>query len=181
MHAGAMGELSDWIKHGEKMFSEAAQSSNQVPVIKRVPSDYITPVMAYEGLVRNAQELPSFLFESVTNGTDTGRYSLMGACPELEILVKENRVTVLNHVEVMLCPPCDSLSVLLFSAVAGVLCSKRDGGLSRHSQHRVNPIQGGVSLQSLLHTAQKASARLLRQMHLTSLHQEERSLNLYLE
>jgi anthranilate/para-aminobenzoate synthase component I len=41
--------------------------------------------------------VPSYLFESVQNGSDTGRYSFVGASPCLEVLAKGTEVTILDH------------------------------------------------------------------------------------
>ena len=82
-------------------FAAAAQQANLVPVYTRLTSDQLTPVTAYRCLVKDGDfEVPSFLFESVQNGTDTGRFSFVGAQPALEILAKGNEVTVLDHKQV---------------------------------------------------------------------------------
>ena len=53
-------------------FSEAARHSNLVPLYERVFADQLTPVTAYRCLVaEDDREAPSFLFESVVNGTQT--------------------------------------------------------------------------------------------------------------
>ena len=53
-------------------FSEAAKHSNLVPLYERVFADQLTPVTAYRCLVaEDDREAPSFLFESVVNGTQT--------------------------------------------------------------------------------------------------------------
>eukprot|EP00892_Ulva_mutabilis_P006291 jgi/Ulvmu1/4033/UM019_0010.1 len=82
---------------GFKDFYEAAQSYNLVPLYRRIMSDQITPVGAYQSLTHGDRNAPSFLFESVQNGTDTGRFSFVGAWPDLEILGVQNKVTVLDH------------------------------------------------------------------------------------
>lgn len=79
-------------------FREAAKSGNLVPLYERVFSDQLTPVSAYRCLVRaDDREAPSFLFESVINGTQQGRYSFVGAHPSLEIVAHANAVTVLDN------------------------------------------------------------------------------------
>ena len=84
-------------------FRAAAEVYNLVPVYTRFTSDQLTPVTAYRCLVDDTDhEVPSFLFESVQNGTDTGRFSFVGARPSLEILAKQNDVTILDHVQVRL-------------------------------------------------------------------------------
>ncbi|GBG70205.1 hypothetical protein CBR_g6337 [Chara braunii] len=63
-------------------------------------SDCLTPVLAYRCLVdSDAHDHPSMLFESVEDGTKAGRYSIIGIEPDVEILAKEDLVTVLDHVK----------------------------------------------------------------------------------
>lgn len=53
-------------------FLEAAGRGNMVPLDARLFSDQLTPVTAYRTLVAaDDREAPSFLFESVVNGTQT--------------------------------------------------------------------------------------------------------------
>lgn len=79
-------------------FKQAAGKHNLVPLYTRIAGDQLTPVTAYRRLVSaDDREAPSYLFESVQNGTDTGRYSFVGAHPALEVLAKENTVTILDH------------------------------------------------------------------------------------
>lgn len=87
---------------GFELFQDLAKDHNLVPVYTRMMSDQLTPVVAYQRLVRDDRYAPSFLFESVQNGTDSGRYSFVGAWPDLEILAKGNEVTVLDHCKVRL-------------------------------------------------------------------------------
>lgn len=83
------------------LFQEAARRGNLVPVVRRVFSDHLTPVLAYRCLVReDDREAPSFLFESVEHGvvgSSVGRYSYVGAQPAMEVIAKEDLVTVLDH------------------------------------------------------------------------------------
>ncbi|CAM6085585.1 unnamed protein product [Calypogeia fissa] len=84
-------------------FMEAAQRGSLVPVFKRIFSDQLTPVLAYRCLVKeDERDAPSFLFESVEHGeltSHTGRFSMLGAQPAMEIIAKEDSLTVLNHEE----------------------------------------------------------------------------------
>lgn len=84
-------------------FREAAKEGNLVPLYRCIFSDHLTPVLAYRCLVReDDRDAPSFLFESVEpglQGSNTGRYSVIGAQPAIEIVAKENMVTTLDHVE----------------------------------------------------------------------------------
>lgn len=51
---------------------------NLVPMYERVLSDQLTPVMAYRALVKeDDREAPSFLFESVVNGNQQARCTLL--------------------------------------------------------------------------------------------------------
>lgn len=60
-------------------------------------------MLAYRCLVKeDDREAPSFLFESVEPGfksSSVGRYSVVGAQPSMEIVAKENVVTVMDHHE----------------------------------------------------------------------------------
>ncbi|XP_072960341.1 anthranilate synthase alpha subunit 2, chloroplastic-like [Typha angustifolia] len=84
-------------------FSEAAKKGNLVPLCECILSDHLTPVLAYRCLVDDDdKEAPSFLFESVeqaSQGTNAGRYSVVGAHPVMEIVAKESRVTIMDHEE----------------------------------------------------------------------------------
>ncbi|MFO0830288.1 MAG: anthranilate synthase component I [Phycisphaerales bacterium] len=60
-----------------------------VPVGVRLLADHLTPVVAYRRLVApDAREAPSFLLESVEGGERQGRYSILGAQPAREVVVR---------------------------------------------------------------------------------------------
>ncbi|KAL8154095.1 hypothetical protein V2J09_011855 [Rumex salicifolius] len=84
-------------------FAEAAKKGNLIPLYRCVFSDHLTPVLAFRCLVKeDERDAPSFLFESVEPGLVTssaGRYSVVGAQPTMEIVAKENMVTVMDHHE----------------------------------------------------------------------------------
>ncbi|XP_010504458.1 PREDICTED: anthranilate synthase alpha subunit 1, chloroplastic-like isoform X1 [Camelina sativa] len=84
-------------------FAEGSKKENLVPLRHTIFSDHLTPVLAYRCLVKeDDQETPSFLFESVEPGhhsSTVGRYSVVGAHPKMEIVAKENKVTVMDHVK----------------------------------------------------------------------------------
>ncbi|ANM63847.1 Chorismate-utilizing enzyme C-terminal [Arabidopsis suecica] len=84
-------------------FAEGSKKENLVPLRHTIFSDHLTPVLAYRCLVKeDDQEAPSFLFESVEPGhhsSTVGRYSVVGAHPKMEIVAKENKVTVMDHVK----------------------------------------------------------------------------------
>ncbi|KAK4753489.1 hypothetical protein SAY87_001593 [Trapa incisa] len=84
-------------------FHQAAQNGNLVPLFRCIFSDHLTPVLAYRCLVKeDDRDAPSFLFESVEPGlqaSNVGRYSVIGAQPSIEIVAKENMVTIMDHRE----------------------------------------------------------------------------------
>lgn len=84
-----------------KKFIEASKNGNLIPLYQCIFSDQLTPVLAYRSLVKeDDREAPSFLFESAEpnfQGSNVGRYSVVGAQPTMEIVAKENKVTVMNH------------------------------------------------------------------------------------
>ncbi|EEF35519.1 anthranilate synthase alpha subunit 1, chloroplastic [Ricinus communis] len=93
---------SSLVSDGAK-FTEAAKQGNLVPLHSCIFSDQLTPVTAYRCLVKeDDREAPSFLFESVEPGSrdsSVGRYSVIGAQPAIEIVAKENKVTIMDHEE----------------------------------------------------------------------------------
>lgn len=79
-------------------FKASAAQGNLIPLYERVMADQLTPVVAYRCLVKeDDREAPSFLFESVVNGTQQGRYSFVGAQPCLEIVAHEGKVDIMDH------------------------------------------------------------------------------------
>lgn len=80
-------------------FRELAGRGNLVPMVRRVFSDQLTPVLAYRRLVAaDERAAPSFLLESVENGDKQGRYSFIGAQPSVEVIAHQHEVTIENHV-----------------------------------------------------------------------------------
>ncbi|KAI7757932.1 hypothetical protein M8C21_007668 [Ambrosia artemisiifolia] len=90
------------VDHSVK-FKEAAKHGNLIPLYRSIFSDHLTPVMAYRCLVKeDDRDAPSFLFESVEPGlkaSNVGRYSVIGAQPTMEIVAKDDMVTVMDHHE----------------------------------------------------------------------------------
>tara|TARA_Y100000589_G_scaffold184246_2_gene174595 strand:+ start:8396 stop:10012 length:1617 start_codon:yes stop_codon:yes gene_type:complete len=79
-------------------FEADAATYDLVPVVRRVMSDQITPVLAYRRLVSpDARESASFLLESVEVGGAVGRHSIVGAGPMLEVSARRNDVSVTDH------------------------------------------------------------------------------------
>ncbi|XP_052187679.1 anthranilate synthase alpha subunit 1, chloroplastic isoform X2 [Diospyros lotus] len=85
----------------ESKFAEASRKGNLIPLQKCIFSDHLTPLLAYRCLVKeDDRDAPSFLFESVEPGLGSlsvGRYSVVGAQPAMELVAKENKVTILDH------------------------------------------------------------------------------------
>ncbi|HIB01608.1 MAG TPA: hypothetical protein EYO31_07005, partial [Phycisphaerales bacterium] len=69
----------------QESFDELRTKFNVIPVVRRILSDHLSPVLAYRRLVASDDRTaPSFLFESVDNGNEVGRFSFLGADPVLE-------------------------------------------------------------------------------------------------
>ncbi len=69
-----------------------------IPVAIRVLADQLTPVLAYRRLVsRDQRTAPSFLLESVENGNQQGRYSILGAHPVIEFSAQSHAIRVVDH------------------------------------------------------------------------------------
>ncbi|XP_078175678.1 anthranilate synthase alpha subunit 1, chloroplastic-like [Carex rostrata] len=98
----AFSQLDSTAEREEKSrFVEASKKGNLVPLQRAIFSDHLTPVLAYRCLVKeDDRDAPSFLFESVeqgSTGTNMGRYSVVGAQPVVEIVAKENSVSIEDH------------------------------------------------------------------------------------
>ncbi|MQL94864.1 hypothetical protein Taro_027515 [Colocasia esculenta] len=91
------------VKEEAAKFAKAAKAGNLVALSRCIFCDHLTPVLAYRCLVKeDDRDAPSFLFESVeqgSRGTNVGRYSVVGAQPAMEIVAKENLVTIMDHEE----------------------------------------------------------------------------------
>ena len=62
---------------------------------RRIPSDQLTPVLAYRRLVApDERDAPSFLLESVEQGGAVGRFSMLGARPSMEVIARGNAVEI---------------------------------------------------------------------------------------
>ncbi|MCA9275040.1 MAG: chorismate-binding protein [Phycisphaerales bacterium] len=69
-----------------------------IPVAIRVLADQLTPVLAYRRLVsRDQRTAPSMLLESVENGNQQGRHSILGAHPVIEFSARQSQVRVIDH------------------------------------------------------------------------------------
>ncbi len=79
-------------------FRQLAQRGNLVPLVRRIFSDQLTPVLGYRRLVAaDERTAPSFLLESVENGDKQGRYSFIGAQPRVEVIARQHEVTIEDH------------------------------------------------------------------------------------
>ncbi|KAM7276368.1 hypothetical protein ACFE04_018234 [Oxalis oulophora] len=96
------GDNTPLVNNEEQVkFTQASKRGNVVPLSRCLFSDHLTPVLAYRCLVKeDDRDAPSFLYESVEPGVKSstlGRFSIVGAHPTLEIVAKENKVTVMDH------------------------------------------------------------------------------------
>src|SRR5437867_582433 len=79
-------------------FRRLAGEGNVVPLVRRLMSDQLTPVLGYRRLVApDERTAPSFLFESVESGSTVGRHSFIGAQPAMEVVVRGHQVIVHDH------------------------------------------------------------------------------------
>lgn len=64
--------VSSAVREEESKFRRAAaEGCNLVPITRSIFSDHLTPVLAYRCLVKeDDREAPSFLFESVEQGSE---------------------------------------------------------------------------------------------------------------
>ncbi|XP_061988115.1 anthranilate synthase alpha subunit 2, chloroplastic-like isoform X1 [Rosa rugosa] len=101
LRCSAISSLS--VAEQSERFFEASKNGNLIPLYRSIFSDHLTPVLAYRCLVKeDDRDAPSFLFEAVDPGfkdSNVGRYSIIGAQPTIEIVAKENMVTVMDHRE----------------------------------------------------------------------------------
>ncbi|XP_020214247.1 anthranilate synthase alpha subunit 1, chloroplastic [Cajanus cajan] len=84
----------------ERKFVDASKNGNLIPLCQCLFSDQLTPVLAYRILVKeDDREAPSFLFESAEPSLSgsVGRYSVVGAQPTMEVVAKDNKVTIIDH------------------------------------------------------------------------------------
>ena len=64
---------------------------------RRIPSDQLTPVLAYRRLVAPDDRLaPSFLLESVDQSGQVGRHSMIGSRPAVQVIAHGQSVEVLH-------------------------------------------------------------------------------------
>ncbi|MSR40963.1 MAG: anthranilate synthase component I [Phycisphaerales bacterium] len=85
----------------EKLRAAFALQLLESPLVflsRRLMSDQLTPVLGYRKLVLpDERTAPSFLFESVENGVNLGRYSILGARPAKEVVVTQFEAQHTDH------------------------------------------------------------------------------------
>ncbi len=81
-----------------EIFDSLSSTSNVIPVVRRMMGDHLSPVLAYRRLVSSDDRgAPSFLFESVENGTEVGRFSFIARSPAIELIARRQQVIIRNH------------------------------------------------------------------------------------
>ena len=80
-----------------KDFIKQAATANVVPVVETLTADLLTPLAVYLKLSHNSTH--SFLFESVEGGESLGRYSFIGANPEMIVSGSDTQTFVLKNDE----------------------------------------------------------------------------------
>ena len=79
----------------KEAFASQVGKSDVIPVVRRIMADHLSPVLAYRRLVAaDDRTAPSFLFESVENGDEVGRFSFLGSDPSVEIIAYEHDVII---------------------------------------------------------------------------------------
>ena len=73
-------------------FTELAQRSTFVPVVKEMVADLLTPVSAFLRIAENSDY--AFLLESVEGGEHVARYSFLGKDPFLILRVRDGRTSL---------------------------------------------------------------------------------------
>mgnify|MGYP000492279199 CR=1 FL=1 len=95
----------------DEYLSTSRSSRSCVPIYREVLADIETPLSAYWKIAR--EEPYSFLLESVTGGENLGRYSVLGARPEVVLRAHGNRFErISNGVSEELGEGADPLVVL---------------------------------------------------------------------
>ena len=73
-------------------FTELAQRSTFVPVVKEMVADLLTPVSAFLRIAENSDY--AFLLESVEGGEHVGRYSFLGKDPFVRLRSRDRKTVV---------------------------------------------------------------------------------------
>jgi anthranilate synthase component 1 len=82
----------------KESFERQRSEGPLVILSRRLMSDGLTPVLAYRRLVLpDERTAPSFLFESVENGVQVGRHSILAARPAIELTARGRATTIVDH------------------------------------------------------------------------------------
>ena len=82
----------------KESFERQCAEGPLVILSRRMLSDQLTPVLAYRRLVLpDERTAPSFLFESVENGANVGRHSILAARPALELTARAQQTVITDH------------------------------------------------------------------------------------
>ena len=112
--AGGAGELMKLTSF--ETFTELAQRSTFVPVVKEMVADLLTPVSAFLRIAENSDY--AFLLESVEGGEHVGRYSFLGKDPFVRLRSRDRKSAIIfrststNDSAVSLVTPARSTIVL---------------------------------------------------------------------
>lgn len=79
------------------MERERERGSDRFPHTPPDPLTHTLHIFPLSKVGPDDRDAPSFLFESVTNGDQAGRYSFVGAQPALELIAEQGTVTLLDH------------------------------------------------------------------------------------
>ena len=79
------------IHPSKEEFIELAKKGNLVPVYRDILADLLTPVSAFMKIAHDSKY--SYLLESVEGGEKLGRYTFLGADPELVIKTSGDKIT----------------------------------------------------------------------------------------
>ena len=86
------------MKELKESFDRQRAQGPLVILSRRLMSDQLTPVLAYRKLVLpDERTAPSFLFESVENGVNVGRHSILAARPSIELTARGFATTIVDH------------------------------------------------------------------------------------
>jgi len=80
------------IKPDFKEFSRLAREATLVPVVKSVTADLLTPVSAFLAIAE--KEPHAFLLESNERGEQIGRYTFLGAHPNMRVKARSGTVEI---------------------------------------------------------------------------------------
>jgi anthranilate synthase component 1 len=102
-------------------FLNAAASANVVPVVETLTADLLTPLAVYLKLCNGATD--SFLFESVEGGESLGRYSFVGANPEMIVSGSDSQTFIRKNDET------ETLQTSLFTFLREFFANKKLGAM----------------------------------------------------